>query len=251
MDYVIENVKPSVVVITPTIGKPQLKRAIESVSDQSYKNILHLIVTDGNEYWGDVLKHTQIKNQGSNIVLCSTPFNTGGSGFYGHRIYAAYPHLVNEDYVAFLDEDNWFEPNHIASLVEIAQTQKLDFAHSLRKVYIEGKYLADDCCESIGRWPIAWTPEKQPDYLVDTSSYLFNRKWLINFCQLWHYGWGGDRMFFKVVKEIGGYNTTGLHTLNYELPDMNKAYGGQLDIFDKYNTITKEKYGGKYPWEKT
>jgi hypothetical protein len=102
--------------------------------------------------------------------------------------------------------------------------KNLDFAHSLRKVYINNEYLADDCCEAIGRWPIAWSQNTQ--YLVDTSSYCFKREWLIHVSQLWHWGWGGDRRFFMIVKDQSNYDTTGLHTLNYSLPDMNTAYGG-------------------------
>lgn len=42
----------------------------------------------------------------------------------------------------------------------------------------------------------------------------------------------------------------GLHTLNYELPDMNKAYGGDIDFFNRGNIEVKKHYGGEYPWKK-
>jgi GT2 family glycosyltransferase len=243
------RIEKSVVVITPTVGKAQLKNAIDSVSNQTYQNLTHLIVVDGTEYFQAVLRIAPIKQ---NVIITTAPFNTGGNGYYGHRIYAAYSHLVNHDYVAFLDEDNWFEPNHIESLVETLETKDYDWVHSLRKVYTENdKYLADDCCESIGRYPIWFSQPDNPQHLVDTSSYLFNREFITSVSSHWNYGWGGDRRFFMIVtRELGhnNYGTTGLHTLNYRLPDMNKAYGGDFKFFEKGNEAVKQYYGGKYPW---
>lgn len=247
------RIEKSVVVITPSIGKSELKQAIDSVSKQTYKNLTHLIVVDGPEYFGSIIENCIATE---NLRITSSPYNTGGNGFYGHRIYAAYPHLVNHDYIAFLDEDNWFEPNHIETLVNRLEAMNFDWVYSLRKVYAEDdKYLADDCCESIGRWPIWFTQhdkDKQQN-LVDTSSYLFQREFLTEVCSHWHSGWGGDRRFFMIVtRELGhnNYGTTGLHTLNYRLPDMNRAYGGDYKFFEKGNEAVKQFYGGVYPWTK-
>jgi GT2 family glycosyltransferase len=245
MQLRIEN---SVVVITPTVGKSQLKNAIESVSKQTYKNLTHLIVVDGTEYFQDVLRVTPIKDT---VIITTAPYNTGGNGYYGHRIYAAYSHLVNHDYVAFLDEDNWYEPNHIESLVDTLEKKDYDWVHSLRKVYVENEYLADDCCESIGRYPIWFSQSDNPQHLVDTSSYLFKRDFLTRVASYWHYGWGGDRRFFTIITKgmnHDNYGTSGQHTLNYKLPDMNKAYGGDFKFFEKGNEYIKQQYGGKYPW---
>lgn len=245
------RIEKSVVVITPTIGSKQLKQAMESVANQTYKNITHLIVIDGREHFETSVKATHLYD---NAVITTAPFNTGGNGYYGHRIYASYPHLVNHDYIAFLDEDNWFEPNHIESLVNTLEEKNYDWVHSLRKVYIDDdKYLADDCCESIGRWPIWFTQSnpQQHQNLVDTSSYLFSREFITSVSSHWNYGWGGDRRFFMIVtRQLGhnNYGTTGQHTLNYRLPDMNKAYGGDFKFFEKGNEAVKQYYGGKYPW---
>ena len=119
MKLVIE--KP-VTIITPTIGSPKLIDAVNSVSKQTYGNIKHLIVVDGREYAAPVFEQLgQPDRQGTKVVI--TPENTGktGGNFYGHRIYAAYPHLLNSDYILFLDEDNWYEPDHVESLVSLAE----------------------------------------------------------------------------------------------------------------------------------
>ena len=39
--------KPLVTVVTPTTGAPYLRQAIESVKNQTYDNIQHLVFIDG------------------------------------------------------------------------------------------------------------------------------------------------------------------------------------------------------------
>ena len=133
MKLVIE--KP-VTVITPTIGSPKLKDAMQSVRNQTYK-CNHLVVIDGPEYFDNVMKNA-IEG---NVQFTSAPENTGktGGNFYGHRIYAAYPHLLNSEYILFLDEDNWYEPNHVQSLIETIESKNLDFSYSLRKIFNPAK----------------------------------------------------------------------------------------------------------------
>lgn len=236
----------SVVVITPSIGNETLLQAVKSVAQQSYKNVKHLIVADGPQVYLNIFNKLAF----TKTQLAVAPINTGANGFYGHRIYAAYPHLVNEDYIIFLDEDNWFETYHIENLVNLCEEKQLDFAYSLRQVYIENEFHAFDMCESIGRWPIWFTQDKEnKDFLVDTSAYCFKREWLIKHCQLWHSSWGGDRLFYKSVKDFAKHETTGLHTLCYRLPDMQKAYGGDMKFFEKGNEEVKKFYKGKYPWQ--
>jgi len=254
------KIEKSVVVITPTIGLPELSSCVKSVSKQTYTNIHHLLVVDGPEYFDTVMENTYPEGS-ETINVC--PFNTGAQGMYGHRIYAAYPHLINSDYIAFLDEDNWYDPTHIESLVNCIEENDLEWAHSLRKVYLtqksmpnvplgEDRFLAYDNCEAIGREPIWFTHQiGKPDYLVDTSTYLFKTEVLQKYCHLWHSGWGADRRFFNLIKHRTKYDTTGEHTLNYRLPNMQKAYGGDISFFTRGNEYISNLHNGRLPWKKT
>ena len=250
------NIEKSVVVITPTIGSPFVLDAIHSVQEQTYSNITHLIVIDGKGYEKD-FDEQKSKILANNVVYAYLPFNTGGGGFYSHRVYSAWPHLVNDDYVIFLDEDNWFAPDHVRTLVDKLEADNLDFSYSLRKIHKEdGTYLTDDNCESLGRWPVMGHSEGR--HLIDTSSYCFRRDWLIKYCHLWHSGWGGDARFLFMVRSIADkgnwtaatFDTTGQHTLHYRLGSDEKVqqmYGG-YDFFDKGNAETRRIYGENYPW---
>jgi len=250
MKLIIER---SVVVITPTIGSQKLKDAVLSVQKQTYSNLEHLIVVDGYEYedpMNDALRAAWQEMPDGNERLPMAmvlPFNTGANGFYGHRIYAGIPHLVNADYVFFLDEDNWYEPNHVASLVEVLDRDN-DFAHSLRKIYQPDKtYVCDDNCEALGKWPIYFS-HNDPQYLVDTSSFAFNRKFLEKTCHLWHSGWGGDRRYLYSVMQNAKWNTSRKHTLCYRL-DGNPG-SVTADFFIKGNEEQLKHYNGELPWLK-
>ena len=241
---------PSVIVITPSVGRDTLGKVIASVDNQTYHNVTHLVVGDGPETFNAICKNAQVDFKKSRLKLTFTPENTGGNGFYGHRIYAAYPHLVNADFIFFLDEDNWYEPDHVTSMVSLMQEQNLDWAFSLRNICRpNGDYFVPDCCESIGKWPVFWSQAADPQFLVDTSTYGFRREWLIGESFIWHGGWGQDRKFFNAVRGSSRYNTTGLHTMNYRLDDnMIKKYGSE-DFFHKGNAVIQRRYGG-YPWHK-
>ena len=135
-------------VITPTTGAPELVDAIKSVSVQTYTDVDHLIVCDGEKFKEQTDYIVNKVCEGSGAQVCYLPYNTGGNGFYGHRIMAAFSHLVNHDVVLFLDQDNWFEPTHIETLVNEIKMFNLDWAYSLRKIYDKDKtYICDDNCE--------------------------------------------------------------------------------------------------------
>lgn len=240
-NFVTAPVKPkTVTVITPTIGSPKLQDAIESVLEQTYEHIQHLVVIDGEKY-----KHSVLKYKSDTTKFTIAPENTGANGFYGHRIYAAYPHLINSDYIFFLDEDNWYEPNHVESLVKVLERDNNQFAYSLRKICDENKnYITNDNCESLGKWPIRTSRDK---FLIDTSSYAFRREFLIKCCHIWHFGWGGDRNFYGAVRDVT-HDTNGEYTLNYRL-DGNEG-SVKPDFFFQGNEETLAIYKGKYPWSK-
>jgi glycosyltransferase involved in cell wall biosynthesis len=252
MKYNFVTQPKTVTVITPTIGSAKLLDAVESIKSQTYEYVNHLVVIDGPDYASDVysilpIDHNRRGNKNINDVVC--PYNTGGvgDGFYGHRIYAAYPHLVNTDYIFFLDEDNWYAPDHVESLVKVLEQN--DFAYSLRQIYDENKnYLCDDNCESLGKWPIYFTHGKDESFLIDTSSFAFRREFLIKVSQFWHHGWGGDRNFFYNVKDHCKWDTNGKHTLCYRLDGNPNSV--TADFFEKGNKSMAVIYGDKFPWIK-
>jgi len=204
-----------IMVITPTTGKDTLEKAVRSVAEQTLPTE-HLIVADGCGKEIDyLLGRYTFKFNGS---LLSLPENVGGNGWYGHRVYAAMPLMVNADYILFLDEDNWFEPNHVETMINKIKSKDLMWAYSLRRICNEaGEYICDDDCESLGRYPTFYDSTLN---FVDTNCYCFRREFLVTVAHHFYGGWGADRPFYKATSTaLPSFGCTGEATVNYRAPE--------------------------------
>ena len=229
-----------VAVVTPTIASDLLEQCVSSVDNQTYKNLTHYIFIDGCQYEP---KAREILVGSSKTRMIELEENVG-KGWYGHRVYAACSFLVNADIICYLDEDNWYEPNHVEELVKAIQTGA-QWAYSLRKIYDKhGNYICDDNCESLGKWPIYFNNDA---YHIDTSSFAVRRDVAVNIGHAWYGQWGADRQFFSNLKKFfPNFECTGKHSLCYRL-DGN-ANSVTKDFFEEGNKYTEEKYQGNYPW---
>ena len=161
-------------VITATTGNARLADCIESVRNQTYKNIEHVVVVDGRSRWesvSEILDALEFPN-GSNEHVIVLPHPTGLNRFNGHRIYGGFSFLASGDYIAWLDDDNEFTPSHIESLVRITEEKNLDWAYSLRQIVdSEGKFICNDDCENLGKYKSVIN-----DHFVDVSCFFVRRE---------------------------------------------------------------------------
>ena len=229
-----------IMVITPTTGKDTVMKAIESVAQQTIPTE-HLIVEDGKDVEKKGLWRFELLLGSSNAEIITLPENVGGNGWYGHRVYAAMPLMVNADYILFLDEDNWFEPNHVETMINKIKSKDLMWAYSLRRICDErGQYVLDDDCESLGRYPTFY------DHLlnfVDTNCYCFRRDYLVNVAHNFYGQWGADRPFYKAAASgLPAFGCTGEATVNYRAPER------LLGMFREGNEAMKKAYGEELPW---
>ena len=238
-----------VLTIIPTIGSDDLIDSARSVISQKYMTDL-LLVVDGLQFKdrvNNVLQKANIDVDNFSVFRLDLPFNTGANGFYGHRIMAGIGHLINHEYVSFLDQDNWYAENHIQSMVKTLEANNFDWGYSLRSIYDKDKnYICDDNCESLGRFN-AWVGDDV--YLVVSSTYLFKTDFFYKVCANWHSGWGGDRRFYAILTQHFKHNNYGsnkLHTLNYRLGGNEGSVTS--DFFIKGNELMKQKYGSRFPW---
>jgi glycosyltransferase involved in cell wall biosynthesis len=238
-------------VVIPTTGDPYLKDAVLSVCRQTYENIDCLVVVDGPEYAAptaeivnaiiDSCAHTN-KQRVYQLVL---PWNTGAAGWNGHRIFAATPFLADQDYFFPLDQDNFYDTNHVETLIDYCEENGFSWCHSLRKICErDGTYVCDDNCESLGRYsPFSQT---RPN-LVDTSTYCIRRDAIIEMAPAWHFGSGADRHFYSFLSEFApNFGCTGKHTVNYRVNGNPRSPGAEF--FIEGNKIMFERYQGKFPW---
>jgi glycosyltransferase involved in cell wall biosynthesis len=232
----------SAVVIIAGIGKPESRKAIESVLNQTYPTTCY-VVCDGEQYYGRAKVIADDYRGNPNFKVCFLPVNVGANGFYGHRTYAAFSHLVNEDYVSFLDEDCWLNNDHIESCVNNIISNNYDWSYSLRNITDkEGNFLCRDNCESLGKW-ISWTN----DILIDTNCYCIKREVLIQLAHIWNGGWGRDRVFPKLMlQHFPKVGCTGNYSSNYRLSGNEGSVTS--DFFEKGNQVMMDLYKGNLPW---
>jgi glycosyltransferase involved in cell wall biosynthesis len=231
-----------VAVVTPTIGAKTLSKCIQSVEAQTYENLTHYIFLDGEEEHGDKIWN---QLQGASKVKTIRLQENIGKGWYGHRVYAACGYLVNADLICYLDEDNWFEPNHVEKLVERIK-KGVDWAYSLRKIHDkESNYLCEDNCESLGQWPIYFNKDA---YHIDTSSFMVKADIARKLGAAWYGQWGADRQFFNALKQyFPNFSCSKEYSLCYRLDGNENSVNAEF--FEKGNAENEKQYPNGFPWK--
>ncbi|MDY0012165.1 MAG: glycosyltransferase [Rhodocyclaceae bacterium] len=199
-----------VAVVTPYYKESDatLRRCIDSVAAQTHPDVRHYMVADGfprPDLTAGVDKLTPINLPSAHGDYGCTPRSVGGLC------------ALNEgaDIVCFLDADNLYQPEHVASLVSVYQEalkqgETLDAVFAYRHVFLPGnEHLRLEDQEDLAR------------NHVDTSCISFARSAAFMWIQ-----WGMippswtpicDRVMFDLVK-INQLKTawTGQHTVLYE-----------------------------------
>lgn len=233
-----------VAVVTPTIGTDKFEKCVKSVQEQTYENLTHYIFLDGQEKF-DLAQPAIYNHSGKRTIKTVALQENVGKGWYGHRVYAACPFLVNADIICYLDEDNWFEPEHVETLVKVLEDKNVHWAYSLRKIYDKNaNYLCEDNCESLGKWPAYVNSEV---FHVDTSSYAVRREMIMPLTHAWYAQWGADRVFFGAMRKyLPNYKCTGKHTMCYRLDGNPNSVNEEF--FRVGNTMMKNKFPNGFPW---
>jgi len=231
-----------VAVVTPTIGAKTLSKCIQSVEAQTYENLTHYIFLDGEEEHGDKIWN---QLQGASKVKTIRLQENIGKGWYGHRVYAACGYLVNADLICYLDEDNWFEPNHVEKLVERIK-KGVDWAYSLRKIHDkESNFVCEDNCESLGQWPIYFNKDA---YHIDTSSFMVKADIARKLGAAWYGQWGADRQFFNALKQyFPNFSCSKEYSLCYRLDGNENSVNAEF--FEKGNAENEKQYPNGFPWK--
>lgn len=116
-----------VTVIIPTYGRnAYLKRAIDSVVAQTYKNIEIIVINDNpvsSAVYGDVVEICEYYTNKANIRLVKTKGREGGGCARNIGCQNA-----TGEYLAFLDDDDVYLPNKIEKQLEFTINNGLDMS---------------------------------------------------------------------------------------------------------------------------
>jgi len=115
--------KPLVSIIVPTYNRPEfLARALKSIHAQTHRNYEVLVINDGGEDVEQVVKGF------SKTKYLSHPDNRGLPAARNTGIRAA-----RGEWIAYLDDDDWFYPNHLELLTS--------WTHKARFLYSNSDYI--------------------------------------------------------------------------------------------------------------
>jgi len=113
----------SVTALVPTTGRKSLCHAIKSIQNQSH-NIQRILVVD------DSLDQDVDLGKDESITLIRTGGKTGPA--YARNLGLG---LVKTDWVAFLDDDDYWLPNHVEVLLTFCASHNLDAAYSSALIF--------------------------------------------------------------------------------------------------------------------
>ena len=120
-------------VITPHVGHPDKlrRRCIASVERQTYPEIEHIIVCDGPnpDLPEEHTERRRIVHLGRNWHGFTPQWSWGTMA----RLVAS--GLCRGDYIAYLDHDDEFLPNHVADLVALLEKTHSDFVFSKMEIH--------------------------------------------------------------------------------------------------------------------
>jgi hypothetical protein len=186
------------------------------------------------------------------VRVLELPESTGNDGWICHRIYGAAPFLVNTEWVCYLDEDNWYDADHLQTLFDAVRSRNASWGFSLRKLYDgEGNFLALDECESLGTLhpPVYRTDVR----LVDTNCYLLRRDIAISFCPIWNRRritpgvLAPDfALCTTLIRNNLVWGTNKLHSVNYTAGTDPRLM--PIDNFRRGNAEMHRRYPNGMPW---
>ncbi len=184
----------TILVVTPTYHGPMawVERAIKSLQAQTYENFECWLVKDGCQdsvRWQDFGSHyyacrmcDDCKNRmsylrdfvktDSRFKVFDLPINFHGCG-WGPRNFA----LQNTDheYIAYLDDDNWYEPTHLEVLYKTLTDKNVDYVFTATNLYnIQGVKTGERNAPA-------------PAYCAIDTSEVMHKRYLIEKFGGWHY----------------------------------------------------------------
>lgn len=128
---------PPISVITVTRRPSNWLRCIETVEAQSYPGHLqHLFLVDDRATDGTVLHPARRPDHVQLVHSSRSSTDVDGPSRLAHLRNEAISY-VGPGYIAFLDDDNSWEPDHLESLWSTARTTRAEIVHSQRRLFEE------------------------------------------------------------------------------------------------------------------
>jgi hypothetical protein len=210
-------------IVTVTVVRETLPQALRSVFAQKFAGRIQMLV--GVDQWvGDRAMVEQLRAQAPSHVAVtlldlgySTSQRNGGiyPSHYGGALKTILSYAANSRCVTYLDDDNWYAPDHVATMLAAMAGKAWGF--SLRH-FVDaqsGEPLCADTWESLG--PGRGVYAKAQGGFVDTNCYFIDKLACNDVFPEWAMtrfagGTGGDRQVLEKLR-ARPFGTNGAHTV--------------------------------------
>lgn len=193
-------------IITPTTGADTLRQAIESVTGAR-----HLVVIDGPQFEAKARAILDACDFTGDVI--TLPENTGGNGYLCHRVYASVPMLVNTEFVAHLDEDNWHSPDFVPVMEAFMDAHAKPVSTCRRILHQpDGTLIGPDDKEAIGVNGLSYR-------LYDTNCFMYRQSFACMMAPYWYGTWGRDRVVTDFLIDGGHVAHIRRHLTHYRVPE--------------------------------
>ena len=219
-------------VVIPTTLRDTLTRAVESIFNQDLDGRVQVMI-GVDKALGDkkILDHLRKKCPDNMAITVidpgySTSVRHGGiyNNQFGGALRTILTYAANSRYIAYLDDDNWYEPYHLSDMLKVIKGHAC--AYSLR--WLVNEETLEPICEddfvSVG--PGKGIFAEKFGGFVDTNCLMLDKMKCHMFIPLWCIalfpdGSGEDRRFFKVLNKNFTFQSTGRPSVHYLL-DVNR-----------------------------
>lgn len=233
--------KTDVSVVMTTVCRESVYRAARSVFQQDFEGTIQLILGVDVEKFGDFsdIVRTLAAECPPRRVL--TPINLGYSTsarhggvhscWYGGSLRTALSFLASSELIAYLDDDDWYEPQHVRALHAAIQGNCWAFTLSNYADSNESRILGVDTIESVG--PNRGVYREKFGGFVRPSALMIHKIKLSLILHLWSVapfatGDGEDRLIFNELRKFPDYGETGLPTVNCSLDPADGMHAHRL-----------------------
>ena len=208
-----------------TVVRPSIQQAIRSIFAQQFAGRIQVLV--GIDQWqGErALLDGLIAECPSHVAVTlvdlgySTSQRHGGlyPSHFGGSLKTILSYAANSRYVSYLDDDNWYAPEHVASMRRAIDGKVWAFALRHFIDHASGDYLGPDLWESMG--PGRGVYAEGQGGFVDTNCYLIDAQACYDVFPEWAmtrfaHGTGGDRQVLQRLL-TRPWGTNAAHTVFY------------------------------------
>lgn len=229
-------------IILPTLLRPALTRAVQSIFEQRFDERIQILIgIDRAEGDRDQLDRLAAECPAHiSLDLFDPGYSTSvrHGGLYANKVTGSLRTLLtyaaNSRYVAYLDDDNWWAPDHLTSLRTMIEGHDWSWSQRWFVDPEDSTPLCIDDWESVG--PDAGVFKDGFGGFVDPSSLLIDKLACHEILPAWSLtpfsdGRGSDRLVFERLRKAHKGRTTGLATSFYTINPNDVVHLNRLQHF--------------------